>query len=270
MAELRGTWVAYRAIILARIRSQTEYRWSFVLDLGASAFLGLVEFAELYAIFGRTRSIDGFSYVEVMLMFGFSSLSFAVADLAVGHIDTLPTYVRTGTFEALLVRPLSTIGQLATSDFSLRRVGRGVVALLVLIYALARTSMAWTPTRVAIVAVTPIIGAFIYACVFVATASVTFWFVDAGEFANAFTYGGNYVAGYPFTVYRLALRQLFTFIVPVAFVAYVPTLALLGQLDERGWPAWSGFAPVLAAVLAFLAARAMWTTGVRRYVGAGG
>ena len=110
----------------------------------------------------------------------------------------------------------------------------------------------------------------IYSCVFVATASVSFWFTDAGEFANAFTYGGNYVGRFPFSVYGSALRQFFTFVVPVAFVSYVPTLALLGRLRAEGWPTWAGAIPALAAIALFLVTRVLWRTGVRHYVGAGG
>ena len=222
-----------------RVRSQTAFRSSFALELGGSLFLGMVEFAEVYAVFGRTKTLGGFDYHAVMLMFGFSTLAFGLADLCVGHVENLPTYVRTGTFEAILLRPLSALGQLGTSDFSLRRLGRSLQALVVLAVALRLANVRLTPARVLLIVVTPLLGAVMYGCVFVAAASVSFWFTDAGEFANAFTYGGNYVGTYPFSIYGRALRQFFTFVVPVAFVAYVPTLVLLGRLHSAGWPPWS-------------------------------
>lgn len=252
------------------MRAQTEYRASFAFELFGSAFVGIIEFAEIYAIFGRTTSISGFGYDEMLLLFGFATFSFALADLCVGHIESLSVYVRTGTFESLLLRPLSTVGQLATSDFSLRRVGRALLGLGVLVYGLQAATIEWTPSHVVLAVATPVIGTFIYACIFVATASVSFWLVDAGEFANAFTYGGRYVSSFPFSVYGAALRQFFTFVVPVAFVSYIPTLALLGRLDSAGWPAWAGALPIAAAAAVFLIARTLWRAGVRRYVGAGG
>ena len=33
-------------------------------------------------------------------MFGLSNLAFAVADMTVGHLDRLPTYIRAGTIDA--------------------------------------------------------------------------------------------------------------------------------------------------------------------------
>ena len=154
------------------MRSQAEYRSSFVLELFGSVFVGMINFAEVYAIFGRTKSIGGFGYHDVLLLFGFAMLSFGLADLIVGHIENLSTYVRSGTFEALLLRPLSTVGQLATSDFSLRRLGRAMQAVCVLAFALHASSIDWTVSHVAIVIVTPIIGTFIYSCIFVATGPI--------------------------------------------------------------------------------------------------
>ena len=270
MADVVGTLRAYRFVIRGRLRSQMEYRASFALEVLGSVFVGLVELAEVYAIFGRTKSLGGFGYHEVLVLFGFATFSFALADLSVGHIESLSMYVRTGTFESLLLRPLSTVGQLATSDFSLRRVGRAALGLFVLVFALLASPIRWTPVHVLLAVATPVVGTFIYACVFVATASVSFWFVDAGEFANSFTYGGRYVSSFPFSVYGKGLRQFFTFVVPVAFAAYVPTLALLGRLESAGWPSWAGATPLLAAAVAFVAARTLWGSGVRHYVGAGG
>lgn len=252
------------------MRSQAEYRSSFALEIVGSVFVGLIEFVEVFAIFGRTTSIGSFRYHDVLLLFGFAAISFAFADLCIGHIENLSTYVRAGTLDALLLRPLSIVAQLATSDFSLRRVGRAVLSCGVLAFALSSSSIDWTPAHIAIVIATPLIGTVIYGCVFIATASVAFWFTDAGEFANAFTYGGNYVAHFPFSIYGQALRQFFTFVIPVAFVSYVPTLAILGRLHAEGWPTWAGATPAVAAALALGGTRAAWTTGVRHYVGAGG
>jgi ABC-2 type transport system permease protein len=57
------------------------------------------------------------------MVFALANLAFALADLAVGHLDQLPTYLRAGTLDAFLLRPLPVLAQLVTSDISLRRLG---------------------------------------------------------------------------------------------------------------------------------------------------
>jgi ABC-2 type transport system permease protein len=116
---------------------------------------------------------------------------------------------------------------------------------------------------------TPLCGAVIFGSVFVATAAATFWLVEGGEFANAFTDGGNYLASWPLSVFHTVVRTFFTFVLPGAFVAYLPTLALLGRSDPTGLPGWASWCAPLAAVAAATAAGLVWRAGVRHYVGAG-
>ncbi|MGH3757977.1 ABC-2 family transporter protein [Actinophytocola sp.] len=59
-------------------------------------------------------------------MVGISTFAFPLADLVVGNVERLPFYVRTGLFDAVLVRPLSSLGQLPAMDFAPRRIGRAV------------------------------------------------------------------------------------------------------------------------------------------------
>jgi ABC-2 type transport system permease protein len=260
---------AYAALVRSRVAAQASYRTSFALDVAGQVLLGIVEFAEVYVIFHQVEALGGFGFGEVMLMFGLATAAFGLADTVVGHVDRLPFYVRTGQFDAFLLRPLSGLGQLLTSDFSLRRLGRVATALVVLAAALAVVDIDWTPARVALLVATPLAGAAIFSAVFVASSTVGFWLVEGMEVANAVTYGGNYLSSFPFTVFGTAIRRFFTFVVPAGFVAYLPALALLGREDPLGLPGWLSWSGPLVALLAVGGAGLIWRTGVRHYVGAG-
>ena len=120
-------------------------------------------------------------------------------------------------------------------------------------------------TRLALLAVTPIAGAVIFGAVFVATASVAFWWIESGEIANSLTYGGLNFTQYPITIYGALFRRLFAYAVGFAFVAYYPTLALVDRPDPLGAPAFLGYAAPAIAVMAAVAAGLAWQTGVRHY-----
>lgn len=260
---------AYRQIVRSRVAAQASYRTSFAVEVLSQVFIVLVEFVEVYAVFHQVDDLGGFDFAEVSLIYGLSVLSFGIADLVVGHLDQLPFYVRTGTFDALLLRPLSPLGQLVTSDFSLRRLGRVGTGVVVLVVALVAVDVDWTPARALLVVVTPIAGAAIFSAIFVATSTIGFWVVEGMEFTNAFTYGGNYLSSFPFTIFGTAIRRFFTFVLPIAFVAYLPTLALLGRPDPFGWPGWLSWSSVPVAALAGWLSLVIWRTGLRRYVGTG-
>jgi viologen exporter family transport system permease protein len=97
-----------------------------------------------------------------------------------------------------------------------------------------------------------------------------FWAVDGREAANAFSYGGQFLAQFPMNIYDRWLRRFLGYVVPIAFIAYFPALFILGKPDPLGLPDVLQFAGPAIAVIAALAAGRMWRFAVRHYQSAGG
>jgi ABC-2 type transport system permease protein len=259
----------YRRIIASRVRSQLAYPVSFALDCVAQALGQALELVVILVVFGRVQSLGGFERDEVLLMYGLAGIAFGLADLAVGQLDDLPRWIRTGEFDVLLARPLGALAQLATSDLQLRRLGRVAVGLAVLVVVVTGAGVAPTPLNLALLVVTPLVGTVVISAIWVATCAVSFWVVEGREVANAFTYGSSLTTSYPVTVFGPWLRRVFCFAVPSAFVAYFPALALLDRPDPLGLPHALRYASPLVAVVAVGVAALVWRTAVRRYQGAG-
>lgn len=214
MVDLQRSWRPYGALVGSRVRAQTSYRTSFGLDVLASVGIGLLEASEIYVLFHNVDVLGGLALGPALLVFALANLSFALADVLTGHLDELPRFIRTGTLDAMLVRPLPLLAQLVTSDISLRRLGRAAVAVVILAVALPLAVPAWTPSAVAMLVLAPVTGTAIFAALFTAAAGVQFWVVDGAELTNGFTYGSSYVAAYPASVLAPPVRVFFTFVVP--------------------------------------------------------
>src|SRR4051812_34868449 len=202
-------------------------------------------------------------------MFGLSSTSFALADLAVGNIEKIREYVRRGLMDAVLIRPLSVLGQLLAVDFTVRRIVRVAVGALVLALACAHAGIGWTPARVSLLLIAPVAGAVFFSSIFVASATVSFFWIDSGEFASGFTYGGRDFTSYPINVYSGLFRRLFAFSLGFGFVAYYPALVLIGRPDPLGLPTWFSWSSPVVSLLAAAAAGLVWRFGVRHYQSTG-
>ena len=261
--------VVYPRLIAAKLRSQLAYRTSFALDFVTQVLAQWIELVVILVLFSQVSALGGFSRDEVLLMYAFAGAAFGVADLFAGQLDNLPTYIRTGTFDVLLMRPLGTLPQIMVSDVRLRRVGRIAGAAAVMVYALLHVEIVWTPAKVLLTIAAPIAAAVIFSSVWVVACSVCFWIVEGREFSNAVTYGSNAFTSYPINVYSRPLRWVMAFVVPGAFVAYYPSLALLGKQDPLGLPGWVGWTSPLVAALAAGAAGLVWRFAVRHYRGTG-
>ena len=260
-----ATFTAYRHIVAAQVRSQAQYRTSFVVDIVGSVFFGVLDIASVLVLFRVAPTLGGFAFADVFLMATLASTAFAIADLLVGNVERLRVYVRSGLLDAVLVRPLGVLAQLAAIDVAPRRVGRVVFGVGMLAVAVAQAPLALTPLALVLLVVTPLAGAVIFGGVFVATATVAFWWIESGEIANGLTYGGHDFTQYPITIYGALFRRLLAYGIGFAFVAYYPALALLGRRDPLGAPAFLGYTSPLAAVIVAAGAALLWRTGVRHY-----
>ena len=186
------------------------------------------------AIFSQVNTLGGWTGVEVALLFGLSGVAFGLADLFISQVENASRHIKAGTFDLFLLRPLPPLVHLSASEFALRRVGRVLQPLVVLIGALVLAPIEWSPETALLVPVTLVSGTVIFGSVWVATSSISFWTVDSQEVANAFTYGGQLATSYPIDLLAQWLRRLLTFIVPLAFVAYFPAARLLDKDAAAG------------------------------------
>ena len=267
MAELLRIYVR---LVGARARGQLEYRASLVLQLLGTAALTVIDFVAILVLFENVDALDGWTLEEIALLYAIATISFALTDLVVGHLDLFPQMIRDGTFDQILVRPLPSLLQVLASDFSLRRIGKALQGGGVLVFALVRLELDWSPGKVLVLVGAVLAGTVIYAAVWVALATVAFWIVDAIEFVNAFTYGGSFLAQYPITIFARWLRGLVLFVLPLAFVAYFPALVLLDRESGLPLPAELGYLTWVVALVAALLANLVWTGAVRHYRSAGG
>lgn len=255
----------YAKLIGAQGRAQASYRISFWLDLAGSTVVVGADLLAVLVIFSRVPVLAGFTLKETLVLFGLALTAFSLADLVVGNIERIRIYVRMGTLDTVMIRPLSVLSQLLCMDVGFRRAGRVLYAATVLAVATGYAGIGWTPERIAMVIIAPIAGAAFFCGLFVASSTVAFWWIESGEIANSLTYGGRDFTSYPITVFSGWFRKVFAFGMGFAFVAYYPGLLLLGKQDPLGGPAWLGWLSPLVGAAVLGLATFIWRFGVRHY-----
>jgi ABC-2 type transport system permease protein len=255
----------YARLLLAQARAQAQYPVSFAVRMVLDALVTVLEIVVVLAVFRVAPALGGFGLSDALLITGVAQLSFGLAELVVGNVDKVPDYLRTGLLDALLIRPLSVLGQLVVLEFEPRRFGRVVQAAVVFVIGLRTADVSWDPARVLLAVLVVPIGAVTFGSVFVLSAATMFWLVDASEVINALTSGGREFSLYPTTVYPAPLRWLFGYGLGLSTVAFLPTLALLNRPDPFGLPDWTHWVAPAACVPWAIAAGTLWRIGLRRY-----
>ncbi|GGX87135.1 transporter [Streptomyces anandii JCM 4720] len=256
---------AYRLIAGMWVRSTMAYRASFVMTTFGNFAATALDFVAILLMFSRVGALGGYPLPEVAFLYALTSISFGLADLAIGSMDRLGRRVRDGTLDTLLVRPAPVLAQVAADRFALRRLGRVTQGALVLGWALTRLDVEWTPDKLLLMPVAMVSGCGIFCAVFVAGAAFQFVAQDASEVQNAFTYGGTTLLQYPPTVFAKELLRGVTFVLPLAFVNWLPALYVLGRPYPLDLPRWTAFAPPLVALACCALAGTAWRVGLRSY-----
>ncbi|MER7133508.1 ABC transporter permease [Streptosporangium saharense] len=245
------------------LRASAQYPGPLITMAVGAFVVNMLDVTAIWMIFEHTSSLAGFDLAEVMFLYGTSSLSFAVSDMLFGNLDRLSQHIRTGSFDAMLIRPAGAFVQMAVDHFSVHRFGKIAQAVIVLVIALPRLDLPWSRVW----AVPPMIlcGIVIFSSLFALAGAAQFLLTDAPEVANAFTYGGGTLTQYPLSVYGRDLVRGVTFVVPLAFVNWQPALFVLDRPDPLGLPYWLRFVSPLAALTLAAVATLAWRAGVRRY-----
>ena len=264
-ARLADATRAFGLLCWTWTRAAWQYPTSLLLLTAGQALAMTLDVLAIVVIFANTDALAGFSAAEVLFLYATTSTSFAIADTVMGTVERLGRHIRSGTFDVMLLRPVSALVQVAADTFSPRRLGKLVPALAALALSLSWLDTRWTAGRILMVPVMVICGTLIYCGIWVLGASYQFVAADAAEAMNVTTYGGNYLTQYPLTVFTSEWVRALTWVVPLAFVNWYPALYVFGRPDPLGYPYAMQFASPIAALFALIAAGLAWKAGVRHY-----
>ena len=259
------TFLLYARYLAVAGRSQLQYRASFLLLASSTLLATGVEFTGVWALFTRFGALKGWTLAEAAVLFGTVNMAFSLADAFGTAFDQFATLVKSGDFDRLLVRPRSTVMQVAGQEIALRRVGKLIAGLACVVWGIGALHAPLTVTRVAAWFLALSSAAALFAGLFILQGALAFFTTETLEVMNIATYGGCETAQYPFDVYRPWLRWLFTLVVPLALAIYRPLLIVLG----RTTPSFLDWVSPVAGPLFLGFAVACWNAGVRRYQSTG-
>jgi len=263
--------IIYTKLIGAQIRSQMQYRISFLMEAIGTILITVLEYASLALVFYRFQDLKGWNLGEIAFLYGLAEISFGVMDLLFGGFDPgdFGLRVRRGSFDQLLLRPVSITLQVLGSRFLLRRIGKVAVGIIIFNFAVAQTDINWTTGKLLYLPVIILGQVSFFGGLFMIGSTITFWTVESIEIINIFTYGGSFMISYPMHIYQDWLRRFFTYLIPAAFLNYYPALYYLDKPDPFQLPAFTPFLAPMAGFGVFLMALAFWHFGVRHYKSTG-
>lgn len=249
----------YMTILL---KSEMQYRLSFLLLCVGQFFIPFFVFAGMYFLFEHFGNIKGWSFFEVALCFSVIHIAFDVSECFARGYDSFSGLVVNGEFDRILVRPRNTVVQVLGSRFEFSRFGRLAQSVGVLVWSICNLTIKWNACKAILLILMITSGVSVFSGIFILAATMCFWTVQGLEVANIFTDGGREMSQYPLEIYRKWVIRFFTVVIPFGCVNYLPLKYLLDKAPGSGI---SYFLAPLWGIMFMLPCLLIWKTGVRHY-----
>ena len=246
------------------IKTRLQYRADMLVEIFSDLLFQGVNLVFIIVVFGHTQLLSGWNREEIIFIYGFFLVPFAVFASFFNIWDFNERYIVKGEMDRILTRPIHSLFQIILERMELESMFGALTGIAVMGYAATKLELSFYWYDPFIFLVMVIGGSLVYAGIFVMLASIGFW-SDARTSIMPMMYNiGNY-GRYPVNIYNRIIRYVLTWILPFAFVGVYPSAYFLGKSE---WYMYAFLTPVMGIGF-FVTAVMLWNIGVTKYRGAG-
>jgi len=261
--SLRHLASTYLRLISAQFRAITEYPADFWTMAATGLILQAVQVGFIGVVFANVTSLGGWGFHAMLVLMGFMVLADSITEVGWDGIWTVGRQIVTGDMDYKITRPLPVMLQVGASAIGMQSAANVTTGSIMIAVGWngADIPAAMIPAALLLFACAVVVQLTvitILCCVafFMKGPNVSFAYLGAQIQENA--------TRFPLQIYPRVVRGALTWVVPFAFVNFIPVSILTGELPL--W--WLAFPPLVAAALIALATL-ITRTGLARYESAG-
>jgi ABC-2 type transport system permease protein len=245
------------------IQTSLQYRWEFLGEGLTGLMFALLGLLPLWVFKRNGATVPGWGFPEMLVVVGWFTLLKGLIDGAVNpSLITVVDHIRRGTLDFVLLKPADAQFLVSTAKFEPWRVLDVLVGLAICGWGFALRGAPPAPLHVAGALLLLVSASLVLYSTWILVVSAAFWVVRLDNLAYLFMSIFDF-ARWPVTVFRGAVRFVFTFVIPLALMTTYPTMALLGTLRPA-----TGALAVAGALVYAGAARFVWGRAIARYTSA--
>lgn len=257
----------YKALISQFFKVVMQSKVDFLMGLFGFFFTQISGILFLYLVFEQIPDLQGWSLEQLIFIYGFAQIPRGIDHLFTDNIWLVAwRLVINGDFDRYMLRPMNVFFQVIAEKLQPDALGELLVGTILVVYSAVKGVVVLDAVHIALFMVSVLAGALIYTSIKLLFASLAFWIKRSGPFLQL-AYEMAEFAKYPTEIYAKALRFVITWVIPFAFVAYLPAGYFLGA----GMGNHMGVIAIECAIAAvfWFVAYAVFQRGIRIYESAG-
>ena len=254
----------YGKILVQDLKSKMSYRADFIISTIGMIVSNLVGFVTFYILFRNCPSINGWTMYEMLFLYGFSLVALTPVQCFFDNNWNLRFLVKSGDFIKYCFRPINIFFYFISEVFDVKGLGQLAFGIGTLVFAWRHLAIPVTAGTILMTVLFLFAASLFMIAIMNFAAATCFWIQNSG-YVMVIMFRFKDFAKYPASIFNTLFRIIFTFVIPIAFIAYYPALVILRPANL---PLLSWLSPVIGLVFFYLSYR-FWMLGARKYDGTG-
>lgn len=254
----------YYMLVKMNIKVMVQYKADSIIGALSTLLVQVTSVIFIMTIFNNINSFAGWTYYEVMLVYGVFTLCRGLNHVFFDNLWIIGReFIRKGKFDLFLIRPANVLFQVVAQKIQVDGFGTLLIGLIITIASIKHLSIDVNALLVLKLMITAILGTTIIATVNLLVATSSFWVVMSNNIMWCIFSMADF-AQYPLVILGKGLRFILTVIVPYGFVSYYPISYLL----NKSGPSVLLYELIVVLVFGFIALKT-WQFGIKSYESAG-
>lgn len=254
----------YKIILIQDLKSKMSYREDFIISTIGMICTNISGFISFWILFQNFPSILGWNYYEMLFLYGFSLLALTPVQCFFDNNWNLSNHIFSGDFIKYCLRPINIFFYYISEVFDMKGIGQFFFGLGTISYAWIKIGIPFNLKNLILLFISFISASLFMIALMNLAAATNFWMMGS-TFVMIFAFKFKDYARYPVTIFNTFFRFIFTFIIPIAFIAYYPSLFFLKPNEI---PALTYLSPFFGIIFFYISYK-VWMKGAVSYSGTG-
>ena len=254
----------YKKILIQDLKSKMSYRADFFISMIGMICTNIAGLVSFWIIFRNFPSIKGWNYYEMLFLYGFSLISLTPVQCFFDNNWNLRNYVYSGDFIKYFFRPINLFFYYQSEVFDIKGIGQFFFGIYTLVYAWVKLEIVVTPFILIKAIIFLLTASLVMISLQNVAAATCFWIHNSAYIMDLIFKIKDY-SKYPITIFSTLFRFVFTFVIPIAFIAFYPSLVILRPSDV---PVLSWISPIMGCIFFYISYK-IWMYSALRYSGTG-
>ncbi|MBN1624722.1 MAG: ABC-2 family transporter protein [Clostridia bacterium] len=246
------------------LKARVSYRADFFIMLAAVFIKEFAQIALLLVIVERFEALAGWNKWQIAFLYCMISLVYRLFYSFFGNISTISELTISGRLDMYLIYPRKPLLMLISKAYIWRIFYNfAIFALLIFVYIKAGGDVSVIGFIVLILSV--MCSVIIIFSIYLIIGTLSFYLTNVRSVLEIIgELIGEYMK-YPLNIFGKAIGLIFTFIFPIGFIAYYPSIYLLNIENSIYFSSYTEIITPLLSVILLVVALLFWRKGLKKY-----